>query len=333
MAVTGSAKHQGVIRFLNWVEYTSPAIIKRFEVETGIHVDEITFDSEEESLSRLAGGEEFDVVMATDYYAARYYRAGLVQPLDMARLPNWRHVTSERLRGRLHDYETDDRRYTSANYFGSEGFAVRFDKVDTVKTSWEMLYEPSLAGGIDMIDGAREVLGPALFCLGSGPNSTDPQLVEKAAAMAVDQRPLVRSYDSDYPARRIVEGVPVVHCWDGDVARAIVSGVRQVRYILPQEGFALWVDGPCIPRAARNVDAAYAFLNYLLEPEIMAENATFSGYQPVVEAAAAIMNSPVHRSLRPSDLEIENGTFLADLLDFEAVYEAAYRRVKSAPVA
>lgn len=318
------------IRFLDWAEYIAPTVLTRFEIGTGIHVEEVLYRSEEECGARLLAGEPFDVVMATDYIAAGYRMAGLLQPLDMDRLPNWRHVTNPRLRKPPHDPETDGRKYTSVNYFGTEGFAVRFDKVATIRTSWDMLYDPAHAGRITMVDGAREVLAPALYLLGSDPNTTDPGLIEQAAARAVDQRPLVVAYSSDAPARRIIEGIAIVHCWDGDAARAIAEGTRQVRYVLPQEGFSLWADGPCVPRWAPDVDGAYRFIDFLLEPAVAAENASYSGYQTAVAAAASLVKSPVQRALRPSESEIEHGTFLADLGESNELYEKAYKRVGAA---
>jgi spermidine/putrescine transport system substrate-binding protein len=315
------------IRFLNWVDYVAPHVLARFEAETGVHVEETYFSTDAECVARVTAGESFDVVLSTDYVSAGLRNAGLLQPLDMERLPNWRHVTNQRLRQPPHDPETDGHKYTSVLYFGTEGFAVQIDKVARIRSSWEMLFDPAFKGEIAMVDGSREVLAPALFLLGSSPNTTDRELLDEATAMATEQRALVSVYDSDTPQQRIVDGVAIVHCWDGDVGRAISSGATQVRYILPQEGFSLWVDGPCIPVSARDPEAAHRFIDFLLEPEVAAANANYSGYHPVVAAAEPMIRSLVQRSLRPTEEQIEAGTFLDDLGEFSAAYEAAYARV------
>lgn len=318
------------IRLLTWADYLAPAALSRFESETGIRVEGVWFRSEDEAVARVTAGEPFDVVVASDYIAERYRRAGILQPLDMDRLPAFSGVTDARLRRPPHDPETDGHKYTSVLYFGTEGLAVRIDEVARVRSSWEILFDREFAGRVAMLDGAREVLSTALYLLGASPNTTDRDMLERATDMLVEQRPLVAKYDSDTPWRSIVDGVTVVHCFGGDVARAINEGISQVRYIRPREGFTIWVDGPCIPVSAADPDAAHRFIEFLLDPEVAAANADYSGYHPVVSAADPLMKSLVQRSMRPTSEQIETGTFLADVGDFNAVYESCYRRIRGA---
>jgi len=318
------------IRLLVWADYLAPAVLSRFEVETGIHVDGAWYTGEDEAAARVLAGEGFDVVVASDYMAERYRRAGALQPLDLDRLPGLAGITDPRLRKPPYDPETDGRKYTSGLYFGTEGLAVRIDDVSHFPSSWEIVFDPQFAGRIAMLAGAREVLSAALYLLGESPNSTDSDALERATTMLIDQRPLVARYDSDTPWRSIVEGVTIVHCFGGDVGRAINKGVTQVRYIRPREGFTIWIDGPCIPVSAADPDAAHRFIEFLLDPGVAAATADYSGDHPVVSAAEPLMRSLVQRSMRPTSEQIETGTFLADLGDFNAVYESSYRRVRGA---
>jgi spermidine/putrescine-binding protein len=319
------------LRLLCWADYLDPAVLARFETETDIHVDGAWYTNEDVAGVRVLGGESFDVVVASDYMAERYRKAGLLQPLDMERLPGFAGVTDPRLRRPPTDPETDGHKYMSGLYFGTEGLAVRIDQVSHVPASWEIAFDPQFAGRIAMLDEAREVLSAALYLLGDGPNSTDHDALERATAMLIEQRSLVLRYDSDTPWRSIIDGVSVVQCFGGDVARAINQGVTQVRYIRPREGFTIWVDGPCIPVSATATDDAYLFIEFLLDPEVAAANADVSGYHPVVSAAEPLMRSLVQRSMRPTAEQIETGTFLADLGEFNAVYESCYSRIRSAP--
>jgi spermidine/putrescine transport system substrate-binding protein len=316
------------IRLLCWADYLAPAVLSRFEVETGIRVEGVWFTGEDAAAARVLAGEPFDVVVASDYVAERYRKAGVLQPLDVDRLPGLKGVTDTRLRKPPCDPETDGHKYTSVLYFGTEGIAVRTDQVTHVGLSWEVLFDPLFAGRIAMLDEAREVLSTALYLLGESPNSTDHDVLERATAMLIEQRPLVVKYDSDTPWRSIVDGVTVVHCFGGDVTRAINEGVTQVRYIRPREGFTIWIDGPCIPVSAADPDAAHRFIEFLLDPEAAAANADHSGYHPVVSAADPLTKSLVQRSMRPTTEQIETGTFLADVGDFNAVYESSYRRIR-----
>lgn len=317
------------IRLLNWSEYTAPTVLARFAAETGIAVEEVYVERNEDFIDRVTAGEVFDVIMPTDWAAAALANAGLLQPLDMERLSNWRYVTQPAFMHPPYDVGVGDQKYTSVYMFGSEGFAVALDKVEKTRRSWEMLYDPQYAGKITMVDGSREVLAPALFLLGVGPNTTDRDAIESATKMAIEQRKLVLAYDVQDIKYRIVDGVTLVHCWDGDVAAALTAGATNVRYTLPREGYRMWADAPCVPANAPDPDAAHRLLDFLLLPDVAAQNADFAGYQPVVPAAEPLIRSLVQRAMRPTDEQIAAGTFLCDLGESNAVYEAAYARVRA----
>ncbi len=318
------------IKLLNWADYLSADLLKGFEAATGIRVDEVWVDRNDDFIARVAAGERYDVIMPTDWAAEALLHAGLLQPLDMELLPHWEEVTQPYFQAPPYDAGAGGRKYTSVCYFGTEGFAVRLDRIAMPRKSWQMLYDPDFAGQISMLDGSREVLGPALFLLGADPNTTDPALLDRAAAMAVAQKPLVTMYDTKALARHILDGIPIVECWDGDVAAAITQGAPGIRFVLPSEGYRVWADAPCIPASAYEPAAAHRFLDYLLEPQVAAANADIMGYQPVVPAADPLVRSLVQRSMRPTDEQMRAGTFLRDLGEFNETFERSYTKVRSA---
>ena len=316
------------IRLLNWGRYLSADTLEGFEAETGMRVAETTINSNEEFIRRVTIGERYDVIIPEDWAAEALIDAGLLQPLDLDLLPNWEHITQPLFRSPPYDPGTDGLKYTASFCFGTEGFAVRLDRIAAPKKTWQMLYDPQYAGQIAMLDGSREVLAPALYLLGADPNTTDPALLDQATAMAAAQKPLVTRYDTQAAAQTILEGTAIVECWDGDVAAAITQGAPGIRYILPIEGYRVWADAPCIPANAPHTAAAHRFLDYLLDPRVAARNADHSGYQPVAPAADSLVRSLVQRSMRPSDEQIQAGTFLRDLGAFNAAFERAYSGVR-----
>ena len=318
----------GVIRLLNWAEYLSPELLGGFEELSGIRVEEVCVDRNDDFIARIVAGKRFDVIMPTDWAAEALINRGLLQPLDLELLPNWEHVTQPYFQAPPYDSGAGGEKFTSVCYFGTEGFAVRLDQIPTPRKSWQMLYDPAYRGRISMLDGSREVLGPALFLLAGDPNTTDRAMLDAATAMALAQKPLVSVYDSRTIAQRIVDGMPIVACWDGDVAAAITQGAPGVRYLLPDEGFRVWADAPCIPASAQHPIAAHRFLDYLLEPRVAARNADITGYQPVVPAADPLVRSLVQRSMRPADEQMERGTFLRDLGEFNEAFEQSYAKVR-----
>jgi spermidine/putrescine transport system substrate-binding protein len=315
------------IKLLNWAGYFRPSLLAEFEAETGIHVHETRVSANEEFIRRVTAGERYDVINPTDWAAEALVNAGLVQPLDMESLPNWTHVA--RTRFAAPRYEAGGDKYTSVFCFGTEGFAARIDMLPAVRQSWEMLYDPDFSGQIAMLDGSREVLGPALFRLGASPNTTDQAVLDEATAMAMEQRPLVVGYGAQVAVEHIVQGTPLVECWDGNAMAAISRGVPQVRFVMPREGFRIWADAPCIPANAAEPAAAHLLLNYLLEPSVTAKNVDYTGYQPVAPAADPLIKSALQRSMRPTDERLARGTFLRDLGDFNTAFARAYARVRS----
>jgi spermidine/putrescine transport system substrate-binding protein len=316
------------IRLLNWGRYLSADTLEGFETETGIRVDETTINSNEEFIRRVTIGERYDVIIPEDWAAEALIDAGLLQPLDMNPLPNWEHVTQPYFRSPPYDAGTDGAKYTAIFRFGTEGFAVRLDRIAAPKKTWQVLYDPQYAGQIAMLDDSREVLGPALYLLGADPNTNDQGLLDQATAMAAAQKALVTRYDTQAAAQTILEGTALVECWDGDVAAAITQGAPGIRNILPIDGYRVWADAPRIPANALHTAAAYRFLDYLLDPRVAARNADHTGYQPVAPAADPLVRSLVQRSMRPSEEQLRAGTFLRHLGEFNAAFEHSYAKVR-----
>jgi len=258
-------------------------------------------------------------------------KANLLLPLTMGGVPNFVNVTQPEFRKPTFDDESDGNKYSVPYMFGTTGFAARLDRVPDPEASWRMLYDRKYRQKLSMLDGSREVLGPALFALGYPLNTTDQAQLDEAMQMAVDQKPLVKVYETSQQAQLIVDGLPLVECWDGDAVGAMNRiGIDKIRYVLPDEGYQVFADAVCIPKAAPSPYAAHLFLDYLLDPKVAAQNANYIGYQPVVEAADPMIKSLVQRALRPTPETIAAGTFAQDLGSFEQAFEKAYAEVTNA---
>ena len=320
------------ITLYNWEFYSSPKALKGFEKLHGVKVVEKTFGSQDELYKVMQKDSgAFDVIMASDFWVKLLREGGLVQPLDMSRIPNFKYVTQPVFRKPSFDPEADGKKYSVPYMFGSVGFAVRLDKIHDPLPKWDILYDPAYKQQLSMLDGSREVLGPALFSLGYPLNTTDQAQLDEATAKAIKQKPLVTVYDSGSMKARILEGLPLVQCWDGDAVGAMNEmGLSKIRYVLPQEGYQIWADAVCVPTSAPSAYAAHLFLDYLLDPAVAAENANYLGYQPVVEAADPMIKSLVQRAMRPTPDVIAAGTLAEDLGEFNAAYDAAYEKVTKA---
>lgn len=316
----------------NWQYYMSPKVLKEFHTQTGVKVKEVYFDSVSGMVKDMkGGGSGYDILFPTDAFVTSLINAGLLQPLDMSLIPNFANVTQPLFQKPPFDNESDGNKYSVPYMFGTTGFCVRLDKVANPTDSWAMLWDKAYKGDIGMLNEPKEGLAAALFLLGYSSNSTSQQELDEATAKLIEQKPLVALYDSTKPSAETINGVALRHCWDGDAIAAIAKlGLSKAKYVLPSQGYLMWADGVCIPRNAPSPYAAHLFLNFLLDPQIAAENANYLAYQPVVEAADPLIKDLVQRAMRPTPEVIEGATLGVDLGDFSTQYDVAWEKVKKA---
>jgi spermidine/putrescine transport system substrate-binding protein len=315
----------------NWQYYMSPKAIRSFEQSTGIKVVEKFFDDPTQIPGQLEAGESYDVIFPADTTATQLIEDALVQPLDMALIPNFAtYVAGSEFASPPYDPGTDGVKYTVPYMFGTTGFAARLDQVAEPGSSWKQLWDAKYKGDIEMLTG-RDALSASLFALSLPPNTTSQADLDKATDYLIEQKPLVAKYDDTYPTGSIIKGRALTMCWDGDAIGAINKvGLNKVRYVLPDEGYIIWADALCIPKTAKSAYGAHLFLNHLLDPKVAAECADYIGYQPAVPAADPLVKSLVQRAMRPTPEVLAKGVYAAYLGDFQAQYEAAWKKVMSA---
>jgi putrescine transport system substrate-binding protein len=193
--------------------------------------------------------------------------------------------------------------------WGTTGLAYNVDKVkqripDAPTDSWALLFDPQNAAnladcGIMALDAPVEVMASALHYLGEDPDSKDPAVLEKGAALLEQVRPYIRKFHSSEYINALANGdICVALGWSGDAgiaktrAEEANNGVH-VEYAIPKEGALLWFDLMAIPADAPSPDNAYALLNYLLEPEVMAKISNFVTYPNAVPASFAMIDEEV----------------------------------------
>jgi spermidine/putrescine transport system substrate-binding protein len=325
------------ITLYNWTDYMDPEIRRQFRQQEGIRVRETYFASNEELLAKLrAGATGYDVMVPSDYMVSILAKSGLLQPLDTTYLPNFEGV-DERFRDPNYDNpdEHGGVKYSVPYFYGTTGYAVRTDRAGEGQTDWAPLFDPANRGQINMLDDERECLGASLKSLGYSVNTRDQAQLDEATQKLIEQKPLVSTYDSVNQRRAIVQGVPYVMCWDGDALLAIdtMGGDERARnlvsYVRPQEGFVRWTDNLVIPQSSEKRYGAHLFINYLLDPEISGQNASWVWYLSPVPASQEFTD-PFALSLMPTDEEIERAEQLNDLGEFATDYQEAWTSVKSA---
>jgi putrescine transport system substrate-binding protein len=268
-------------------------VLTDFTKETGIRVQYDTFDSNETLETKLLAGKSgYDVVVPTAYFLERQIKAGVFQALDKSKLPHIADAWPE-IAKRLAAYDPGNAH--AVNYmWGTTGVGFNVKAVrerlgsDTID-SWDVVFKPELLAkfkdcGVMMLDSADDILPAALHYLGLDPNSVKQQDLDKAAALLLKVRPFVRKFHSSEYLNALASGeICLAVGWSGDVKQAqkraaeAKNGV-EIGYAIPQEGAQMWFDNLAIPKDAKHVPEAYAFIDYLLRPEVAAKNSNFISY-------------------------------------------------------
>ncbi|MDX1403547.1 MAG: extracellular solute-binding protein [Woeseiaceae bacterium] len=280
------AGDEQVVNVFNWVDYIAPNTTERFESEFGIKVNYDVYDSAEVvDVKLLAGNSGYDVVVHSSQFASRLTPIGVYKRLDYSRLDNVRHIDPDfREKIDVYDRMLD---YAIPYHWGSTGYAwneelVRQRLPDHPMDSADVLFDPAVASkladcGISLLDSPADLFPMVLAYLGRDPNAVDDESLAAGEAQLKSVRPYVRYFSNqkmltDLPSREVC----VAMSWSGDYAQAALRAEKagldiRLRYTMPKEGSALWVDGVYIPSDAPHVDNAYLFMNFLMRPDIAAD--------------------------------------------------------------
>ena len=281
------------VHIYNWSDYIGTDTLADFEKASGIKPVYDVFDSNETLEGKLlAGHTGYDVVVPSNHFLGKQIKAGAFQKLDKSLLTNYANLDPALLK-RL-EKNDPGKQYAVPYLWGTNGIGYNVDKVKEVLgvdhiDSWAVLFEPEnmkklATCGVSFMDSADEMLPAVLNYMGLNPNSTNPEDYKKAEAKLLKVRPYVTYFHSSKYISDLANGnICVAAGFSGDVfqakARASEAGKGvNIAYVIPKEGGNLWFDVLAIPKDATNVKEAHAFINYLLQPEVIAQVSDVVGY-------------------------------------------------------
>ncbi|MBX7200067.1 MAG: polyamine ABC transporter substrate-binding protein [Rhodospirillaceae bacterium] len=268
-----------------WSDYLAPDTLANFTKRTGIAVNMDVFDSSEMLEAKLlAGGSGYDVIVPNGPVLRRFIQAGVVRPLDKSRLSN---IGTQDPRITAGAAGIDPGNAHGIVYmWGTSGLGYNAAKVRSVLganapvDSWNLLFDPANAAklakcGIYVFDSQSDVFEASLNYLGLDPHSATPADYDAVAALWRKVRPYVAKFhNSEYISALANGDICVAMGFSGDVFQArdraaeAKKGV-EISYSIPKEGAVMWSDFMAIPKDAPHADAAYTFLNYILDPAVI----------------------------------------------------------------
>lgn len=323
-----SAASADELHIYAWADEVPQAILDDFSKATGIDVTIDTFDSNESLVAKLeAGASGYDLIEPSQYAVQILEKKGLVDPLDHGKLANLGNLSEV-----FQKISYDPGNKVSVPFiWGTTGFAYNSDCVKEPITSWKALFDEKYKGRVYMLDNMLAAYIAGLQVNGFKANTTNPDEIAKATDTLIKQKPLLAGYNSTNFADLVSSGEAcIVEAWSGNVLQAIAQNPK-VHYVLPDEGGTMWVDGFAIPKGAKNTDAAYKFLNYILQPEVAAKVTTLTKTASAVGKARELLPPELanNTAVFPPDDKLSKADFILDLGDAMKHYQDGWTKVKA----
>lgn len=272
------------VNLTTWPDYHEMANFEKFTADTGVKINITVFGSNEEMFAKLkAGGTGWDVLVPTNYTIETYVSEDLFEPLDAAMLPNYdpksytdaRFTEAGTVGGKL---------YAAHKDWGTTGYVVNSAKVTDKPTTWKEFWDlanTKYQGRAMVHDYQLTTIGNALKYFGHSFNSNDEKELADAEKLLLDSKPNLFAINSDYKPSLLNGDAYMSVAWTGD-AKQLKKTDPAYEYILGKEGGEIWADFYAVPKGAPHRAAAYALINFLLEPKVNAAEVGFHGY-PVAD--------------------------------------------------
>ena len=275
--------------FSTWPNYHDQANLDEFTASTGVNIQVNAFGSNEEMLAKLqAGGTGWDVFVPTNYTISTYVALDLIQELDISRIPYYDAAANNpKIAGPA---TVNGKLYCVPKNWGTTGFVLNSKKIKSSPKSWKDFFDVTMGAGSGhtiVHDYQLTTIGAALCALGYSFNSIDAKELAEAEALLIKSKPHLFAISDDMqPGMRSGDGWMSI-CWNGD-ATQLHNDLPEMEYVLATDGGEIWTDFYAIPKDAPHLDAAYAFINFMQDPNVQASEAAVHGYAPTDSRAIAL---------------------------------------------
>lgn len=317
----------------NWDAYMPPDLPANFTKETGIEVELVLHTTNEDIVGKVSavGGKGYDVIFVSGPFVEALQQLGLLAELDPAKIPNLANLFPQ-----ARELPFDPGNKHSVPYtWGTTGLCYRSDIVKAEPTSWMDLLQPSdqLKRRVTMLATDRWLMAAGLKALGYSVNSKNPDEIGKAKELLVEAKKSLLAYDDTTFYQKLLTGdADLVHAWDGWCNFGIAENA-QIKFVIPKEGSDLFVDAMVVMGASEHKDAAQAFINYVLRPDIHASVMSFTLYKVPNEKGVELVDKALLQQYPPLAISAEvlfQQEQLRDLGDAQPIYAKTVTEILAA---
>lgn len=304
----------------NWGLYISDGsdesvdVLAAFQELTGIKVNYTTYDTNESMYAKLkSGGASYDVIVPSDYMIGKMVNEDMLEPLDMANIPNFASIGAA-YKGQ--SYDPADA-YSVPYMWGLVGIVYNSTMVSETPDSWAALWDEQYANSVLMFNNSRDAFAIAAKKLGMSLNPRSIEDVNLIAEELKAQKYVVQAYVMDEIFDKMEGGEAALAPYYAGDAIVMMDENPDLGFVIPKEGTNYFVDAMCIPKGAKNKEAAEMFINYMCEVDVGAANCDFIGYSTPIDA----VRGELPEELANSPIAYPSAAVLANTETFEALPE------------
>jgi spermidine/putrescine transport system substrate-binding protein len=329
-ACGGGGKKAQSLNIYTWQDYVPDSVVAQFEKETGIKINYSFFSTNEEMLAKLeaVGGGQYDLILCSDYIIdLMRSNTDLLDVIDTSKIPNYGNIDPRF----LSKYYDPANRYTVPYWVSSSAIVYNPARTNLTFESFADLADPSLKGGLAVVDDPRMIISASLKVLGHDYNETNPAIIEQAKPFLDKLRPNIMAFNTDGPQNLVVNGDAIASYQTGAQAVGALFQDGSLKISYPREGGnVLYIDSFVIPKGAPNLENAYTFLELALRPEVGAMAAEYTRYHNTNRFVNDLLTEQIAQNLIgvvPDSL-IENAEMFTNLGEGQQVYDRIWTEFK-----
>lgn len=323
------------LNMLNWGEYLDPELKTEFKKRTGITINEKTVTSNEEMLKLLEANDcPYDLCIPSDYAVQRLIKGGKLAEINYDNIPNIKHI-DERFIKISAGFDPDNK-HSVPYTWGVLGIMYNTTMVDEADIgSWDLLWNEKYSGQIFMYDSIRDAMAAALCRKGYSINTVNADEINEAANDIIAMNPHYRGWVTDQVKDDMIDGkgaIALVYSGDAVWSMEPNEGNEDLAFFVPEEGSNIYFDNMVIPVNSKKKDMAEQFINFLLDPEIAAQNTEFVYYTSPNTGVPALLGEFLSNcsAYNITDDEVQRCEIFKDLGDSIKLYNDAWDRIQAA---
>ncbi|MDY0319101.1 MAG: spermidine/putrescine ABC transporter substrate-binding protein [Candidatus Cloacimonadaceae bacterium] len=331
VSLSGCGKKQATLYIFNWSDYIDTDLLREFEKKYNCKIKYSTFDSNENMLTKVKSStQSFDLIFPSGDHVSILRELDMLEELDKTKLTNYGNLDTSLLK-KAESFDPNNA-FAIPYAWGLTGlmYNKQFVPQEIVASNgWNILGDSFFDGKnkITMLDDAREVIGAALIYSGLSVNDASPEALKAAHDVLKIWDRNITQFDSDSYKNELQDGTTwLAQAYNGDALQQMATN-KDLEFILPKEGAAMWMDNIVMLKSSQNKELSYQFIDFLLDAENAKRNSDYTMYPTPNEAAMRLMGEDFinNKLINPDDEYLEK-CYMIDYLgeaarSFDQIYE------------